>query len=104
MPRSSADVYVKRATVSLLVDLGIQIDSPLPRAALPTIPPSPPSFLHFSKLALSVDRSAHASTEARKAAHEEEKRRVAEETAAEKASIGADILAEDNVGISAVRF
>ncbi|CAM9451832.1 unnamed protein product, partial [Ectocarpus fasciculatus] len=40
--------------------------------------------------------SAHASTEARKAAHEEEKRRVAEETAAEKASIGADISAEDN--------
>ncbi|CAN0228043.1 unnamed protein product [Ectocarpus sp. 12 AP-2014] len=40
--------------------------------------------------------SAHASTEARKAAHEEEKRRVAEETAAEKASIEADILSEDN--------
>ncbi|CAB1121453.1 unnamed protein product [Ectocarpus sp. CCAP 1310/34] len=41
-------------------------------------------------------RSAHASTEARKAAHEEEKRRVAKETAAERVSIGAEILAEDN--------
>ncbi|CAM9413991.1 unnamed protein product, partial [Ectocarpus sp. 8 AP-2014] len=41
-------------------------------------------------------KSAHASTEARKAAHEEEKRRVADETAAEKASIGAEILAQDN--------
>ncbi|CAM9431250.1 unnamed protein product [Ectocarpus sp. 13 AM-2016] len=40
--------------------------------------------------------SAHASTEVRKAAHEEEKRRVAEETAAEKASIEAEILSEDN--------